>query len=235
MAAMKFDTRLLEKIHRGADMWSFRFDKPGDYEYQAGQWATINLPRGGAPLSHHFSHSSSPTEPFLELTTRIRDSEFKQALAALEPGVEVEMEGPCGSFVLPEEIREVVFLTGGIGITPVRSIVRYLVDTGSERRVVVFYANRDEDNICFREELAQLEDQLPYLHFVYVLSDPKGPWQGYRGLVSAEILEAELEVLTGLSYYISGPPAMVDAMRSVLRKEWIATSSMVLENFVGYE
>ena len=78
---------------------------------------------------HHFSLSSSPFDPLLEFTTRLRGTEFKNALAALQPGSELELEGPYGTFVLPADAGKVAFLAGGIGVTCVRSILRWLGHT----------------------------------------------------------------------------------------------------------
>ena len=135
--------RLVEKEPRVEDIVSFRFERPDGYRYQAGQWLVITLPDSAAAESpppgsasdwdmahtHHFSHSSSPLDPLLEFTTRLRGTEFKNALATLQPGSEVEFEGPYGSFVLPEDAGKVAFLAGGIGVTCVRSILRWLGQT----------------------------------------------------------------------------------------------------------
>ena len=111
-----FPSKFLEKIPQVGDIVSFRLERPEGYQYQAGQWLVITFAHPpGEPSAHHFSHSNSPTEPVLEFTTRLRGSEFKDALDALPVGAEVELEGPYGSFTLPEEVERVAFLTGGIG------------------------------------------------------------------------------------------------------------------------
>jgi ferredoxin-NADP reductase len=110
-----FATRLIAKIPRVADIATFQFERPGDYGFKAGQWFVITLPGAAEPWVHHFSHSNSPTEPVLEFTTRLRGSEFKNALDALPLGAEVEVEGPYGSFTLGEDPGRVTFITGGIG------------------------------------------------------------------------------------------------------------------------
>jgi ferredoxin-NADP reductase len=120
----------VEKIPRVADIVTFRFERPPGHEYRAGQWFVITFPGPTEPYEHHFSYSSSPTEPFLEFTTRLRGSAFKNALDALPLGTEVEVEGPYGAFTLPEGLERLVFIAGGIGITCVRSILRWLVDGG---------------------------------------------------------------------------------------------------------
>ncbi len=123
-----FPSRLVEKIPRVADIVSFRFERPPGYEYLAGQWFIVTFSGPLGPYTHHFSHSNSPLEPELEFTTRLRGSEFKNALDTLAPGAEVELEGPYGAFTLPGGLERVAFIAGGIGITCVRSILRWLAD-----------------------------------------------------------------------------------------------------------
>jgi len=196
-----FKTPLLEKIPRVADVVSFRFERPAGHEYQAGQWFNITFTAPGEarqaadPYVHHFSYSSSPTEPWLEFTTRLRGSEFKNALDGLPLGSEVEWEGPYGGFTLPAELKRVAFLTGGIGITCVRSILRWVADatagvaptsaTGALRpglpsveEITLLFANRSEDGIPFFAELQQLERSLPALRVVNVISQPDEGWRG---------------------------------------------------------
>ena len=126
------------------------------------------------------------------------------------------------------------FLTGGIGITPVRSILRFMTDTGDQRHVTVFYGNKDSESIVFRSELEDFAAHLPHLKVVHVLSDPQSDWEGYRGYVRGEILEAELGDADGRTYYISGPPAMVSSMKDLLKERGVGRREMVLENFEGY-
>src|SRR5665811_1801013 len=99
MAAMTFISTLLEKIPRSSDTTSYRFSRPPEYEFKAGQWYTVTIPSPDGPLDHHFSHADSPTESFIELTTRLTGSDFKNALDALPLGAEVEIEGPYGRFL----------------------------------------------------------------------------------------------------------------------------------------
>ena len=235
MAPVKFSTRLVEKIPRAGDVASFRFEKPGELEYQPGQWTSVEFDLNDELFGHHFTISSAPTEPFLEFTTHVRQSDFKQALDRLKEGHEMRMQAPFGQFVLNEEKPEVVFLTGGIGITPVRSILRTLADGASDRRIVLFYGNRSPETAVFLDELNQLDDQLPYLRVVHVFSQPGEDWQGPRGHITGELLAEELNDLAGWSWYISGPPSMVEQLRSVLRERAVPEDSIVTEDFLGYE
>jgi glycine betaine catabolism B len=235
-----FSSKLLEKIPRVGDIVSFRFERPQGYEYQAGQWFVITFSHSsGEPYTHHFSHSNSPTEPVFEFTTRLRGSEFKNALDALPLGAEVELEGPYGSFTLPAEVERVAFITGGIGITCVRSILRRLADTSTPiripREIVLLFANSSEDGIPFREELEELETVLPGLRVVHVLSRAGEGWGGYRGHIDERILGAEVPDPRSWLYYLSGPPSLGQAMRELLLGWGIENGAITVERFEGYE
>ena len=235
-----FPSKFLEKIPQVGDIVSFRLERPEGYQYQAGQWFVITFAHPpGEPSAHHFSHSNSPTEPVLEFTTRLRGSEFKDALDALPVGAEVELEGPYGSFTLPKEVERVAFLTGGIGITCVRSILRRLADHSAAipvpREIVLLFADGSEHGIPFREELERLEETILSLRVVHVLSRAGEDWGGYRGHIDERILTAEVPEPRSWLYYLSGPPSMGQAMRELLLGWGIETGSIKVERFDGYE
>lgn len=230
---------------------TFQFERPHEYQFEAGQWFVITFPGPGEHWVHHFSHSSSPTEPFLEFTTRLRGSEFKNALDALAVGAEVEVEGPYGTFTLGEDPGPVAFISGGIGITCVRSILRWLAGCQEGRmngapsaqalpeqmpsRIALIYANRSEESIPFREELREIEKTLPTLRVVHVLSNPGLDWPGHRGHVDEDILAQELREPHLWNYYVSGPPSLGRSMVELLLEWGVRSEAIKLERFEGYE
>lgn len=246
-----FGSKLLEKVPRVADVVSFRFKRPESYRFQPGQWFTISFPSPDPeePWEHHFSHSDSPTEPWLEFTTRLRGSDFKNALDALPIGAAVQLEGPYGLFTLAPDVERAAFLAGGIGITCVRSILKWVCDTCSigpvgstladrpaatPREIVLFFANRSEDAIPFEEELKQFVPLIPGLRVVHVLSQPGEVWQGYRGHLDQHILAAEILDPAGWQFFVSGPPSFDHSMRDILLK-WGADDERIrTEQFIGY-
>lgn len=239
MAAMNFTSTLLEKIARSADTTSYRFSRPTEYRFTAGQWFTVTIPSSEGPLDHHFSHADSPTESFVELTTRLTGSVFKNTLDSLPLGTEVEIEGPYGRFVFGYETPRIAFLTGGIGVTPVRSMLRYLADTGGTGRVerqelVVFYGSMTEDGIVYKEQFDEFEARINGLRVVHVITKPTEDWKGYAGFISADILRSELADPAAWTYYVVGPPPMVTAMDKVMAQLEIPKDQIVVESFAGY-
>jgi ferredoxin-NADP reductase len=113
-------------------------------------------------MTKHFPISSSPTEiEFLEFTKKITDHEFSVALDALRAGDPATIDGPYGDFTFRGEFPKVGMITGGIGITPLRSMIRYCTDRSVETDITLLYGNRNEENIVFHEELEGLEKRNP--------------------------------------------------------------------------
>jgi glycine betaine catabolism B len=247
VAVQAFPSRLVEKEPQGGDIVSFRFERPREYEFKAGQWFVVSFAGPSGPYDHHFSHSNSPREPQIEFTTRMRGTEFKNALDALPIGAMVEIEGPYGSFTLEDECERVAFITGGIGITCVRSILRWLAGPRDSSRhapartspapsqIVVVDANHSRADIPFRDELEEMQTTLPALRVVHVLSNPDADWQGRRGHVDEEALRGEIEQPRLWRYYVCGPPSLCGSMRQLLLGMGIDREAIRLERFDGYE
>ena len=239
MAPMIFTSTLLEKMARGTGTASFRFSRPQEYSFQAGQFFLITIPSPDGPLTHQFSHSDSPTEGHIELTPRLTGSPFKNALDALPAGVEVEVEGPFGVFLFKYAEPRIAFLTGGIGITPIRSMLRYLADTGGTGRIegqelVLFYGSMTEDGIVYREELDEYVGKIQGLRVIPVIANPTEPWTGHGGFITADILSAELSDPLSYTYYIVGPPPMVAAMQKIMEALAVPAGQIMIEGFAGY-
>ena len=176
---------------------SFRFAKPADWTYRAGQFVDITLldpPETDAEgNTRGFSISSAPSEDVIMITTRLRDTAFKRVLQTMPIGTAVKIEGPFGDLRLHHADRPAVVLTGGIGITPFRSILVETIRNGDlPYPVVVLYANRRPQDAAFLDELRELARQDPNLTFIPTMSglDPAEPWDGERGHIDASMLGA---------------------------------------------
>jgi ferredoxin-NADP reductase len=239
MAAMTFSSALLEKIPRSGDTTSYRFSRPSGYTFKAGQWYTITIPSPDGPLDHHFSHADSPTESHIELTTRLTGSTFKNTLDALPIGAEVQIQGPYGLFLFGYDTPKIAFLTGGIGVTPVRSMLRYLADTNGAGRpagqeLTVFYGSMTQDGIVYKDEFDEFERVIPGLRVIHVITNPTDDWKGYGGFITADIVRAELAEPAVWTYYVVGPPPMITAMDKVMQQLEIPQEQIVVESFAGY-
>ncbi|MDP2233187.1 MAG: FAD-dependent oxidoreductase [Actinomycetota bacterium] len=223
------EVRFIERIGCGADIAAFRFTKPKGYTFAAGQYLTLTLSTAEGDQTKPFTHSQAPADPYLEITTRLSGSAFKNALEALAPGDTVHVAGPAGHLVLPAEERSLVFLVGGVGITPCRSMLRDLIGRGERVEAVVLFGNRDESCVPYRDEL---EAMAPYgVCVVHVLEDPPEDWHGERGFISSGTVRRHVADDTRWLYLTSGPPVMVEAMERVLDEVQVPLSRRMVERF----
>lgn len=247
----KLQLNLLEKkAATGTDMVSFKFSRKSVdnkqnqnvyLNYKAGQYAIVGLgtkedPEG--PL-RSFTMASSPTEEdFILISTRIRDTPFKKKLASLDIGTSANMTAPLGKFVLHEDYSKIaVFLSGGIGVTPFRSMIKYCTDTHLPMKIVMFDSNRNEDNILFKEEFDVWASLNRNLKIAYTLDKPDNDWKGEQGYINQAMVTKYLDVneLDNSIFYICGPPGMLNAMKKLLQEDLdIPKESIMVEVFTGY-
>jgi ferredoxin-NADP reductase/nitrite reductase/ring-hydroxylating ferredoxin subunit len=261
----QIELTLLEKDKiEGTDVTSFKFSKQNDQgggredntplNYMAGQFAFFDIggvyddPKG--PI-RHFTISSSPTENFIMFSTRIRDSPYKKRLSTLEEGAKVKVRGPEGQFVLHEDYsKPAVFLSGGIGVTPFRSMIKYATDKQLPVKIVMFDSNRNRDNILFKKEFDDWANINKNLKIIYTISDDQdrheqqssssstaNDWKGEYGRIDkAMILKyVDTNMLNNSIFYICGPPSMLKAMQSLLQDDLeIPKERIKVEEFTGY-
>jgi ferredoxin-NADP reductase len=216
------------------------FDLEGEeVDFRPGQYFWVELPDRGhhdeKGLRRHISVVTSPTERgVLGLCTRLRDTAFKQTLAELQVGDEVDVEPPKGDYRLPEDTsKEYVFVAGGIGITVFHSMLRYIRDTGEPYRVTLVYSNRDRESTPFLDELLELERTLPGFRLVLTMTEDEG-WEGESRRISAEMLQDHLDELGSRTYLVAGPPPMVEAVVEQLQSAGVPEEQILPDRFSGY-
>lgn len=233
--------KLLEKIDEADGVMSFRFEKPAGFEYTAGQFADYTLPdppeTDAEGNIRGFTLSSAPYEPFLMATTRMRDTAFKRVLRDASIGTELELDAPYGSFTLHNNVkRPAVFLTGGIGITPARSIALQSAHDSSGHHIVVMCSSKTADGITFMDEFVRLDSAHDTFTFVPTITRPddSGTWKGETGHIDAAMLSRYVKDLSEPIYYLSGPGPMVKAMRTMLDGAGVDSDDIRTEEFTGY-
>jgi ferredoxin-NADP reductase/nitrite reductase/ring-hydroxylating ferredoxin subunit len=251
-------TLLEKKKVEGTDMMSFKFSKQNNQEgegkrsldYTAGQYAYFDIggvkddPKG--PI-RHFTITSSPTEDFIMISTRIRDTPYKKRLASIEEGIRVKVRGPEGKFVLHEDYSNpAVFLSGGIGVTPFRSMIKYATDKQLPLKIVMFDSNRNEQNILYKNEFDEWTNTNKNFKIVYTISEDEdegkqssSSWKGERGRIDKEMCTKHLTNydcdINRSIFYVCGPPAMLNAMKKILEDELKVTKERIkVEEFTGY-
>jgi ferredoxin-NADP reductase len=233
--AMKpwIETSVWKVIQRTKDTKSFRFKKPEGFLHKAGQWMYVNIKISGVIKLHHFTISSSPTEDFIEFTKKITDSEYSQALDHTKEGDWARISGPYGDFTYSGENIKIGALTGGIGITPLRSICKYCSDKKLPTSIVMLYSNKTEDEIVFRDQLDELAKTDPNIQVKYVLTR-QPDWKGLKGHVDGEMIKAQMPDYKDRTFYICGPPSMNQALKKALG-DLVPQDQIKLEDFTGYK
>ena len=239
------------KTIQGTDVLCLKISKQEEIkdrrvlDYIAGQYAFFDIgevyndPKG--PV-RHFTIASSPTEEFVLISTRIRNSPYKKRLDSLQIETEIKLRGPLGKFTLHEDYsRPAVFLSGGIGVTPFRSMIKYATDKKLPVRIITFDSNRNEQNILFRTDFENCSRANENLRIIYTITGEQNEankeWNGEKGKIDAAMLKRHLEPsdLENCIFYICGPPAMLRAMQEILAQNLrIPTERIKIEEFTGY-
>ena len=216
-------------------MKSFRFPKPRLFEYKPGQFMFIAVKLNGEKARKHFTISSSPTEKeFIEFTKKLTGHRFSNALDSLKVGDHVVIDAPYGRFTFEGEFKKIGMLSGGIGITPLRSICRYCTDKQLDTDIILLYGNNTEKDIAFKEDLEQMQKRNRNLKVVFTISEASGGWEGYAGRIDAEMIEQEIPDYQKRVVFMSGPPGMVRAMEEILKSLDVSSERIKKESFSGY-
>jgi ferredoxin-NADP reductase len=238
----KFLTTLEDRQTIADHTMAFRFQKPNSFQFNPGQFIDITLinpsQTDAEGSTRGFSIASAPYEDFIMVATRLRDTAFKRVLANIALGSEVRIEGPFGNLRLHNDRRRAaVLLTGGIGVTPFRSILLNAAREKLPQRIFLFYANRRPEDTAFLGELQELEKQNPNYKLIACMTEmerSEHSWEGERGLIDRQMLARYLKEVALPIYYVTGPPAMVKAMHAMLADAGVDDDNIRIEEFAGY-
>jgi ferredoxin-NADP reductase len=234
---------LVDRQPVASDTMAFWFEPDdGYFEFRAGQHVDLVFanPQQGTENDNFrtFSLASSPQEKkSIMIATRMRKTIFKSALQAAALGTKFVVSRSRGSFTLHKDVtRPAVFLAGGIGIAPVRSILQHVAQERLERKLFLFYSNRETDDAAFMEELESLGAQNHNFIFVPTITGHSTmAWPYEKGHINCEMLKRYLLGFTGPVYYIAGPSGMVTAMTSLLNSSGVSEDDMKTEEFGDYQ
>ena len=236
----KYNIKLTSKEPVANGTMAFHFEKPAGFEFRAGQFCDlriINPPETDAEGDiRGFSLVHAPYEADIVIATRMRDTAYKRVLKELPLGTEVELDAPYGDFTLHKtETTPAVFLIGGIGITPVRSMIAQATHDKTAHTITLLYANKTPADAAFTADLESYAATNPHFTFVPVMSRPtEGEWSGESGYITEDILRKYVPDLTAPLYYLSGPAGMVAAMRKLLVEAGVNEDNIKTEEFSGY-
>lgn len=221
---------------------AFYFECPADFTFKAGQFIDLMLlnphETDSEGNTRAFTIASAPAEDHLMVVTRLRDTAFKRVLMNMPLKTPINIEGPFGNLTLPEHTtRPLVFLAGGIGITPFRSMLVQIATHNFSHRLVLFYTNRRPEDAPFLHELQDLQQKISNYTFVGTMTQPEKsgvPWSGETGYLDHEMLTRHLQGIESPLYYVVGPPTMVKSFRTILETAGVHKADIRAEDFFGY-
>lgn len=236
---MKVNVKLLNRKEIANGTMAFYFEKPEGFEFRAGQFADFTLlnppETDNEGNTRGFSLANAPFEQQLMVATRLRDTAFKRVLKDLPIGSELELDAPYGDFTLQKnESKPAVFLIGGIGVTPVRSMIAQATQDKTNHKITLLHANKTHGDAPFESDFKSLANNNPNFSYVSVLSDEPDAKDAEHGRINEEILRRHVTDLNAPIYYLAGPEGMVKAMRQLLVSLNIDEDNIKTEEFTGY-
>ncbi len=234
---MGYRVKMRERNTVAGDILVFRVERPEGFAFLAGQFCNVSAPdlasgnREG--LRKALSIASSPLEKDLLFMVRLTTSAFKRTLREMPEESRLDIGSPAGSFVLPADIdTPLVFLAGGMGVAPFRSMLRYAADAATGHTITLFYSSRVPEEALFLDEFGQIAARIAGIEVVATITRPEQSaeaWHGATGRLTPKMIRDGCADWSRAAYYLSGPPAMVEGMRSVLGETQIARDRMKQE------
>ena len=237
-----FKTKLIGREEIANQTMAFRFEKMPGWTFTAGQAIDVTLidppESDGEGNTRGLSIASAPFEDTILVATRLRNTAFKRVLKSAPLGAEVMIEGPFGNLTLHNNsARAAVFVSGGIGITPVRSILFSAAQKKLPHRIFLFFSNHTRQDAPFFDELDRLQARNPNYRFIPTMTDLTvscSNWSGETGFINSEMLARHLRNVEQAIYYLTGPSSMVAGMRTVLHEAGVDDDDIRVEEFTGY-
>jgi ferredoxin-NADP reductase/Na+-translocating ferredoxin:NAD+ oxidoreductase RnfD subunit len=232
---------LKRKVRTAPSIVDFYFAPSQRLAFQPGQYLECTLAHPNADargVRRYFTIASSPTEQNVQLGVRFykRSSTFKTALYGMGGRTKLVAGQVAGDFTLPRDAsRKLVFIAGGIGVTPFRSMLKYLLDTNQRRDIVLLYANRNASDFLYQDVLSEAQQRVG-LRAVYTLTEQgavPANWQGARGRINAQMIQTAVPDYRERTFYLSGPPEMVNEHERALRGLGVSRSQIKKDYFNG--
>ncbi|QQR77327.1 MAG: FAD-dependent oxidoreductase [Candidatus Moraniibacteriota bacterium] len=234
-----FSTRVLEISEVAENTLAVKLEKPVDFSFVAGQYSVLAVPKlvedDSRGVNRCMSIASAPYEDHLLFAMRISESGYKKTIAALSPGDEMLVGAPIGQFtLLSGDQRPIVFLVGGIGITPARSILRQANHDSNTREFFLFYSNYRPEDTPFLDELKTFPN-ISY-HPIFTMTETDRSvcvWDADRGFICDEMIAKHLPNVKAPIYYLVGTPSFTKAMEVLLAGYGIEKDAIKQDPFVG--
>jgi glycine betaine catabolism B len=238
---VKLFPALVRKIKITPDSLDFVFAPDRKFAYQPGQYMEFTLPHDqidSRGQRRYFTLASSPTEDTVRIGVKFyRDgSSFKEAMLDMDRNTPIIVNSLGGDFVLPDDrSRKIVLIAGGIGVTPYRSMIKYLLDKNERRRLTLLYAASTPEDIAYADVFEEARERLGVKTLYVVSKSDTLPDNRFRaGYITPELLQAEVPDYNERLFYISGPHAMVVNVEKNLKHLGVPSHNIKTDFFSGY-
>ena len=206
------------------------------FTFVPGQFLNVAFWIGGARMNRSYSISSSPTQrEYVDLTIRRepRGAVSRHIDDLVKVGDKIEAGGPVGKFTFTgKEADSIVLISGGVGITPMVSITRYLTEQSWPGDIFFIYVCRTPADLIFADEITLLQRRNPKLHVVVAMSRPEGTdWKGPRGHLTKELLKQTVPNIASRRIHLCGPPTMMDSTKAILAEMGVPPEQVKTEAF----
>lgn len=238
----KLILHLQKKEQLSPSVYGFSFASDQPLQFQPGQYLEWTLPEDDADTRgnrRYFTIASSPTEQNIQLGVRTfaEGSSFKKGLLTMNTGDTIVASQLSGEFTLPKDkAKKLVFIAGGIGITPFRSMMKYLIDKEEKRDVVLMYACAGEGDFVYQDVFDQAAKVIgARIHYLVTEKEKvTAKWQGKVGYITKEMIQQEIPDYLERTFYLSGPGAMVAAYKKLLRELKVSHGKIKTDYFPGF-
>ncbi|HEX7508746.1 MAG TPA: 2Fe-2S iron-sulfur cluster-binding protein, partial [Polyangia bacterium] len=208
------------------------------FVHRPGQYLNLALPIDGVRVNRSYTIASSPAQTsFCELTVKRKANGYasKYLHDVLREGDTLKVSAPSGRFVFTgSEANEVLLIAGGVGVTPVMSILRYLTDCSWPGQIYFLFSVRQQQDVVFSNEIESLRRRFPNLHVYVTLSnETDSSWAGERGRITGEMLRRQIPDLTTLPVYLCGPDPMMTGTRAILLELGVSERKIKMEEFTS--
>ena len=232
--------RVTEIVWETAEIFSLEIepqDSADMIEFQAGQWVYLHLlEKDGTPWARAaYSIASAPEESSKRLKLGIKlEGDFTKRASKLMPDDAVSIQGPFGVFVTPSGDEPLVMFAAGIGITPLRSMIRQLAKSKEQRAVTLFYSNKTIEDAAYFEDLDALAERADWFTSVCTLTrGAPSDWPGETGRIDGAMLDRHVSSLKNAVFFMCGPKAFMDGIRRMLAERGIDTRNRLKQELFG--
>jgi propane monooxygenase reductase subunit len=208
--------------------------EPAEIKFFPGQYMDLTIPETETVRSFSMANTTSRDGGLLEFVIKVYpDGQFSHFLdKKVQIGDRLDLSGPFGVFTLREGDNDLVLVGGGAGMAPILSLLRSMAERGLDRKATFFYGARGKKDLCFSEELRDLEQRLPRFTYIPALSEPSDDddWDGETGLIT-DVVKKHAENLSGSHAYVCGPPPMVEAAVPLLTQLGVEEKRVYYDKF----